>query len=138
MTEQYSSICGGPEWWSLLDGASHFHKTAPCLWDAASSSTSAALSGRETPPAEGGQEAPHDSSDDANEDYESVLLSLGIELASLEQADAAEQHGEQRASDPSLAWPVPGQRQNTPVVSTDSSGNFGRPQPRGGRGPWTL
>ena len=57
-------------------------------------------------PAEGGREAPHDSSDDANEDYESVFLSLGIALASLEQADAAEQHGEQRASDPSLAWPV--------------------------------
>ena len=128
MTEQYTSASGGAER-SILDGAIHSHETAQCLTDVVSSSTSAAHSGRETPLEGEGQETPHDSSNDADEDDESMLLSLGDERTSLKQADVVEQHGEQRASDLSLAYLVPGQRRNTPVVSVGSPDTFSLPSP---------
>ena len=70
---------------------------------AASPSTSAAISGRETVLAREGSEAPHNLSKEADEEDEGTLLSLGCELVSLKQANVGEQHGEQRVSDADLA-----------------------------------
>ena len=137
MAERYGNASRGTKR-SLLSEALHSHETTQCLTKAANPSTSAALSGRETPLAGEGQEAPHDLSKEADEEDEETLLRLGDELVSLKQADVVEQHGEQRVSDPSLAYAVPGQRPTTPAISAGSRHNFSLPFKNMHRGAETL
>ena len=100
-------------------------------------SPTSALSGRETPLAAEGHAAPQDHSQDEEED-ERALLSLGCELVSFTQTGMVEQHEDRRASDPPLAYLVPGQRQNTPVASTVGPDTFSVPSQNMLRGAKTL
>ena len=145
MAEQYNHASGGTKW-SPLGETLHLPETAQCFTKVASLPPRAILSGRQAPLTEKGREAPHDLSNPADEEDEEehdeederALLSLGCELVSLKQADVVEQHGEQRVIDPSLAHPVPAQRQNTPAVSGGSPDNFGFPSQNVFRGAATL